>query len=574
MFSVQKNVYKYLLPNLLETQRISFCWFLELGFIQELENFSAIRDYMDELELNLSAKFYKIRHPKYSLAESKRRDTTYSVRIYTLAQLVYLNNLTQTTENEVLLCDIPLMTNEGTFLVNGIERIIINQIVRSPGIYYKTDTDKQNFRFYTASLISNRGTWVKFEIDKDDFIHVKIDKAKKISAYIFLKAVGLTDQEIFQTLKHPEYFQKTFKEYESISLEDTFLEVHNKLRPGEPATFKAGQQILYSRFFDPKRYDLGRVGRYKINKRLNLDIENNIHILTSKDVLFIIDELINFRLSPTAEDDIDHLGNRRIRSVGELLQNQIRIGLNRLERIAQERMTICEQKYLRVNVLVNPKPLVSSIREFFGSNPLSQFMDQTNPLAELTHKRRLSVLGPGGITRDRAGFAVRDIHPSQYGRICPIETPEGPNAGLIGSLSTYGRVNSYGFIETPFYKVKDGKVLQDSFPIYLDATTEDKYRLAAGDLEIGDNGLIQSQSVPVRYRQELVQVPSTEVDYIAVSPIQVVSLATALIPFLEHDDANRALMGSNMQRQSVPLLYPQAPLVGTGLEAKPLVTPG
>ena len=310
MFSVQKNVYKYLLPNLLETQRISFCWFLELGFIQELENFSAIRDYMDELELNLSAKFYKIRHPKYSLAESKRRDTTYSVRIYTLAQLVYLNNLTQTTENEVLLCDIPLMTNEGTFLVNGIERIIINQIVRSPGIYYKTDTDKQNFRFYTASLISNRGTWVKFEIDKDDFIHVKIDKAKKISAYIFLKAVGLTDQEIFQTLKHPEYFQKTFKEYESISLEDTFLEVHNKLRPGEPATFKAGQQILYSRFFDPKRYDLGRVGRYKINKRLNLDIENNIHILTSKDVLFIIDELINFRLSPTAEDDIDHLGNK------------------------------------------------------------------------------------------------------------------------------------------------------------------------------------------------------------------------------------------------------------------------
>ena len=244
MVSLKKNVYKYLLPNLLETQRISYCWFLELGFIQELENFSAIRDYLDELELNLSAKFYKIRHPKYSLAEAKRRDTTYSVRIYTLVQLVYLNNLTQTTENEVLLCDIPLMTNEGTFLVNGIERIIINQIVRSPGIYYKTDTDKQNYRFYTASLISNRGTWVKFEIDKDDYIHVKIDKAKKISAYIFLKAVGLTDQDIFDHLKHPEYFQKTFKEYESISLEDTFLEVHNKLRPGEPATFKAGQQIF------------------------------------------------------------------------------------------------------------------------------------------------------------------------------------------------------------------------------------------------------------------------------------------------------------------------------------------
>ena len=568
MFSIKKDVYKYLLPNLLETQRISFCWFLELGFLQELEKFSVIRDYLDELELNLSAKYFKIRPPKYNLAEAKRRDTTYSVRIFTTAKLVYLNNLYDTTENEVLLCDIPLMTNEGTFLVNGIERIIINQIVRSPGIYYKTDSDKQNFRYYTASLISNRGTWVKFEMDKDDLIYVKIDKAKKISAYIFLKALGLDNSEIFNQLKHPEYFQKTFKEHESITLAETFLEVHNKLRPGEPATVKAGQQILYSRFFDSKRYDLGRVGRYKINTRLNLDIEKNVHILTSRDALQIINELINFRLAPTIEDDIDHLGNRRIRSVGELLQNQIRIGLNRLERIAQERMAICEQKYVRVNVLVNPKPLVSSIREFFGSNPLSQFMDQTNPLAELTHKRRLSVLGPGGITRDRAGFAVRDIHPSQYGRICPIETPEGPNAGLIGSLATYGRVNSYGFIETPFYKVENGRVLKNSYPVYLDATVEDKYHLASGDLEIGNDGFIQNQTIPVRYRQELVSVVSTEVDYIAVSPLQVVSLATSLIPFLEHDDANRALMGSNMQRQSVPLLYPEAPLVGTGLEGQ------
>ena len=568
MVFLKKEIYKYLLPNLLETQRISFCWFLELGFLQELESFSAIRDYLDELELNLSAKHYKIRQPKFNLAEAKRRDTTYSVRIYTLAQLRYLNNSQNTAENEVLLCDIPLMTNEGTFLVNGIERIIINQIVRSPGIYYKTETDKQNFRYYTAGLISNRGTWVKFEMDKDDVIHVKVDKAKKLSAYIFLKAVGLDDTEIFNKLEHPDYFRKTFQEYESISLEDTFLEIYNKLKPGEPATVKAGQQILYSRFFDPKRYDLGYVGRYKINKRLNLDIGNNIHILTAKDVLSIINELIKFRIAPTIEDDIDHLGNRRIRSVGELLQNQIRIGLSRLERIAQERMTICEQKYIRVNVLVNPKPLVSSIREFFGSNPLSQFMDQTNPLAELTHKRRLSVLGPGGITRDRAGFAVRDIHPSQYGRICPIETPEGPNAGLIGSLSTYGRVNSYGFIETPFYKVENGKVLQTTFPLYLDATAEDKYRLAAGDLEIQSDGFIQSNIIPVRYRQTLINVPSTEVDYIAVSPIQVVSLATSLIPFLEHDDANRALMGSNMQRQSVPLSYPEAPLIGTGLEGQ------
>jgi DNA-directed RNA polymerase subunit beta len=568
MFTLNKKIYKYLLPNLLETQRISFCWFLEFGFLEELEKLSAIRDYLDVLELNLSAKHYKIRQLKYTLAEAKRRDINYSVKIYTLAQLSYLTNAKDTSENEVLLCDVPLMTNEGTFLVNGIERIIINQVVRSPGIYYKTATDKQNFRFFTASLISNRGTWVKFEIDKDDLIYVKVDKAKKISAYIFLRAIGLTDTEIFNQLEHPEYFVKTFKEYEKISLEDTFLEIYSKLRPGEPATVKGGQQILYSRFFDPKRYDLGHVGRYKINKRLGLDIEKNIHILTSKDVLAIVNELINFRITPATEDDIDHLGNRRVRSVGELLQNQIRIGINRLERIAQERMSICEQKYLRVNVLVNPKPLVSSIREFFGSNPLSQFMDQTNPLAELTHKRRLSVLGPGGITRDRAGFAVRDIHPSQYGRICPIETPEGPNAGLIGSLSTYGRVNSYGFIETPFYKVLDGKVLNENFPVYLDATTEDNYNLAAGDLEIDQEGFIKNNTVPVRSRQNLINLSSTEVDYIAISPIQVVSLAAALIPFLEHDDANRALMGSNMQRQSVPLLYPEAPLVGTGLEGQ------
>ena len=568
MVFLKKDIYKYLLPNLLETQRISFCWFLEFGFIQELENFSTIHDYLDELSLNLSTKHYKIRSPKYRLPEARRRETTYSVRIYTLAQLVMLRNVGESSEGEVLLCDIPLMTNEGTFFVNGIERVIINQIVRSPGVYYKSDVDKQNYRYYTASLISNRGTWVKFEMDKDDLISVKIDKSKKLSAYLFFKAIGLTDQEITSSLDHPEYFIKTQNEYEFLSLDEVFLEVFNKLKPGEPASVKAGQQLLYARFFDPKRYDLGFVGRYKINKRLGLDIKNNIHILTSQDVISLVNELINFRITPVEEDDIDHLGNRRIRSVGELLQNQIRIGLTRLERIAQERMSICEQKYVRVNALINPKPLISSIREFFGSNPLSQFMDQTNPLAELTHKRRLSVLGPGGITRDRAGFAVRDIHPSQYGRICPIETPEGPNAGLIGSLSTYGRVNSYGFIETPFYTVKNGCVLPNAFPIYLDATSEDKYRLAAGDLTLLENGAIKNSLVPVRHRQSLRTVSANEVDFIAVSPIQVVSLATSLIPFLEHDDANRALMGSNMQRQSVPLLYPEAPVVGTGLEGQ------
>ena len=453
MCILNQDIYKCLLPNLLEIQRVSFCWFLEKGLLQELENFSNIRDYLGELELSLSAKQYKIRRPKYSLAEAKRRDTTYGIRIYVIAKLDYLIT-TESKRGEVFLGDIPLMTNEGTFLVNGIERVIINQIVRSPGIYYKREASKQNTYIYTASLISNRGTWVKFEIDKDDLIYVKVDKAKKLSGYVFFKALGLTDPEILTSLEQPEYFQKTLQGCEITNIEDAFLEVHNKLRPGEPATVKGGQQLLYSRFFDPKRYDLGYVGRHKINQKLNLTIDEDVRILIPQDVLAIINELINFRLTPTAEDDIDHLGNRRIRSVGELLQNQVRIGLNRLERIVRERMTICEQKYLRVNILINPKPLVSSIREFFGSNPLSQFMDQTNPLAEITHKRRLSVLGPGGITRDRAGFAVRDIHPSQYGRICPVETPEGPNAGLIGSLSTYGRINSYGFIETPFIKYR------------------------------------------------------------------------------------------------------------------------
>jgi DNA-directed RNA polymerase subunit beta len=447
MYSTKKDVYRYLLPNLLEIQRASFCWFLEKGLIQELENFSVIRDYLGELELSFSTKFYKIKKPKYTLDEAKRRDTTYSVRIYVTANLKYLQQ-GETKKGEIFLGDVPLMTNDSTFVVNGIERIIINQIVRSPGIYYKSEADRQGTRQYTASLISNRGTWIKFEIDKENLIQVKIDKAKKLSAYIFLKALDLNDEEIFNNLDHPNFFKKTVDEYSSITVDEALLEVHNKIRPGEPATVKGGQQLLYSKFFDPKRYDLGYVGRYKINQKLDLDIQENIRILTSKDILQIVNKLINFRLIPTTEDDIDHLGNRRIRSVGELLQNQIRIGLNRLERIVRERMAICEQVYLRVNILVNPKPMVASIREFFGSNPLSQFMDQTNPLAELTHKRRISVLGPGGITRDRAGFAVRDIHPSQYGRICPVETPEGPNAGLIGSLSTYGRVNSYGFIET------------------------------------------------------------------------------------------------------------------------------
>jgi DNA-directed RNA polymerase subunit beta len=567
MHNFNHDIYRCLLPNLLEIQRVSFGWFLEKGLPQELENFSIIRDYSGELELNLSSKQYRIKSPKYSLFEAKRRDATYSIKLYIKATISYLGTV-KTRTGEVFLGEIPLMTNTGTFLVNGIERVIINQLVRSPGIYYKREITKQNTYTYTASLVSNRGTWLKFEIDNDDLIQIKIDKANKFSGFTFLKAIGLSDSKILDNLDYPEFFQKTLQLNKIANIDDTFIEIHQKLRPGELATVKAGQQLLYSRFFDPKRYDLGYVGRYKINKKLNLSTGSNIRILLPTDILAIINQLINFRLVATTEDDIDHLGNRRVRSVGELLQNQVRIGLTRLERIIRERMTICEQKYLRVNLLLNPKPLVSSIREFFGSNPLSQFMDQTNPLAELTHKRRLSVLGPGGITRDRAGFAVRDIHPSQYGRICPIETPEGPNAGLIGSLATYGRINSYGFIETPFYKVEKGRVITSEFPIYLNAAEEDNFYLSAGDILLSEFNFIEGTRIPVRYKQELIVVSPERVDYVAISPIQVVSLAASLIPFLEHDDANRALMGSNMQRQSVPLLYSEVPLIGTGLEGQ------
>nr|YP_010596510.1 RNA polymerase beta subunit [Chrysotila carterae]WAK83146.1 RNA polymerase beta subunit [Chrysotila carterae] len=562
-----KNKYSCLLPNLLEIQRASYCWFLEKGFVQELEQFSAVKQYSGELKLNFITKFYTVKQPRYNLQETKRREGTYSVRIFINAKLLYSQE-SRSKKKRVFLGEIPLMTNTGTFLVNGIERVIINQLTRSPGIYFKSEVDKQGNRSYLASLIANRGSWIKFEIDKDKAINVKIDKAKKFPLYTLLKAFGLSNEEIFSNLSDTSYFQSTSQDEKNLTSNECVLEIHSKLRPEESSTVKNAQQLLYSKFFDPKRYDLGYVGRHKINQRLGLEIDENIRVLTLTDIIKIVNQLISFRSNLSPSNDIDHLANRRIRSIGELLASQIRVGLSRLERTICERMTIYESNQLQIKTLVNTKPLDASIREFFGSNPLSQFMDQTNPLAELTHKRRLSVLGPGGISRDRAGFLIRDIHPSQYGRICPIETPEGPNAGLIGSLATYGKVNSYGFIETPFYKVKKGKVFKNNPPVYLEAGAESRFYLAAGDLEVDANQYIKNHLVPVRYGNELVTITSTTVDYIAISPLQVISLATALIPFLEHNDANRVLMGSNMQRQSVPLLYAEAPLVGTGLEAQ------
>nr|YP_009332930.1 RNA polymerase beta subunit [Membranoptera tenuis]AKL79186.1 RNA polymerase beta subunit [Membranoptera tenuis] len=599
----KKEISISIIPDLAEIQRKSFRLFLEEGLVEVLDSFPVITDPTCKLELQFFGKDYKLKFPRHSVRKAKSRDRTYSAQIYipckltrrdtefikknkgftNLSRLNNQDSYKKYKKRQVFIGDLPLMTNRGTFIISGIERVIINQIVRSPGIYYKKELDKNDKPIYSASLISNRGSWLKFEIDVKNQIWVKIDKNHKVNAYIFLRAIGLQIQDIKNKLNKYSFLISASNLYEKKELikeigklsveevtdEEALLIVYNKLRPNEPSTIIVAKQMLYSRFFDPKRYDLGEVGRHKINKKLNLKIPNSFRVLSPQDIIVAIDYLINIKEQNIGTfDDIDHLGNRRIRSVGELLQNQIRIGLSRLERIVRERMIICESDSLSLSNLVNPKPLMASIREFFGSSQLSQFMDQTNPLAELTHKRRISALGPGGLNKDRAGFAVRDLHPSHYGRICPIETPEGPNAGLIGSLSLYAKVNKYGFIETPCYKVDKGKVLNDSDPIYITADEEDDLKIAPADILIDDDNMIKHETIPIRYRQEFTSSVRKQVDYIAVSPIQVISAATSLIPFLEHDDANRALMGSNMQRQAVPLLYPEKPIVGTGLESK------
>ena len=560
------------LPDLVEVQRASFKWFLEQGLIEELKSFSPITDYTGKLELHFIGEQYRLKRPRHNVEEAKRRDATFASQMYVTCRLI--NKETgEIKEQEVFIGELPLMTERGTFIINGAERVIVNQIVRSPGVYFKDEMDKNGRRTYNASVIPNRGAWLKFETDKNNLLYVRVDKTRKINVHILMRAMGLSDNDVVDKLRHPEFYKQSIDSAndEGINSEDqALLELYKKLRPGEPPSVSGGQQLLHSRFFDPKRYDLGRVGRYKINKKLRLTVPDDVRTLTHEDVLSTIDYLINLELDigGASLDDIDHLGNRRVRSVGELLQNQVRVGLNRLERIIKERMTVGETDSLTPAQLVNPKPLVAAIKEFFGSSQLSQFMDQTNPLAELTHKRRISALGPGGLTRERAGFAVRDIHPSHYGRLCPIETPEGPNAGLINSLATHARVNEYGFIETPFWEVEKGRVIKEGNPIYLSADLEDECRVAPGDVATDKKGNILANLIPVRYRQDFEKVPPHQVDYVQLSPVQVISVATSLIPFLEHDDANRALMGSNMQRQAVPLLRPERPLVGTGLESQ------
>ncbi|MCC7530353.1 MAG: DNA-directed RNA polymerase subunit beta [Candidatus Melainabacteria bacterium] len=555
------------LPDLAEIQKSSFKWFIDEGLGEELRAFSPIKDYTGKLELHFLTNYTFEDHtepnkPK-TPEEARELDASFTKKLRIQMRLVN-REIGEIKEQEIYVGDIPMMTDRGTFIINGAERVIVSQIVRSPGIYYKREVDTNGKRTFSATLIPNRGAWLKFETDVNDVIYVKIDKNRKLPATTLLRALGYSDSEMESLFRHRDFLKKTLEKDSTKSREDSLIEVYRKLRPGDPPSVAGGQSIIDSRFFDDKRYDLGKVGRYKLNKKLSLSVSEIQRTLTREDIVAAVDYLIGLHFDDGQVDDIDHLGNRRIRSVGELLQNQFRIGLTRLERIVRERMTLQDVDTLTPANLLNTKPLVAAIREFFGSSQLSQFMDQTNPLAELTHKRRLSALGPGGLSRERAGFAVRDIHPSHYGRICPVETPEGPNAGLIGSLATHARVNEYGFIETPYRKVEGGKVTDQIH--YLTADEEDKYRVAPGDVPVKDNGDFVHPLVPVRYKAEFEETPPEQVDYVGVSPIQIVSVGTALIPFLEHDDANRALMGSNMQRQSVPLIQTERAYVTTGIE--------
>ncbi|NLO76850.1 MAG: DNA-directed RNA polymerase subunit beta [Clostridia bacterium] len=563
-FAQIKEVLK--IPNLIEIQKNSYEWFLRDGIREMFKDISPIQDFTGNLVLEIID--YKLEEPKYSVAECRERDVTYNAPMRVKARLI--NKETgEVKEQEVFMGDFPLMTEKGTFIINGAERVVVSQLVRSPSVYYTEEIDASGKKICGATIIPNRGAWLEFETDANENIYVRVDRTRKLPVTVLLRALGYsTNGRIAELFQDDERIRLTLERDHTESEDEALVEIYKRLRPGEPPTVDSARTLLYSMFFDPKRYDLARVGRYKLNKKLKLDISPDIKHLTKEDIVATIKHLILLMKGEGKADDIDHLGNRRLRSVGELLQNQFRIGLSRMERVVKERMTIQDVDVITPQMLINIRPIVAAIKEFFGSSQLSQFMDQTNPLAELTHKRRLSALGPGGLSRERAGFEVRDVHYSHYGRMCPIETPEGPNIGLIGSLSSYARVNEFGFIETPYRKVdkETGKVTDEI--VYMSADEEDNYVIAQANAPLDDEGRFINPKVNVRYADEILEVPVSQVDYMDVSPKQVVSIATALIPFLEHDDANRALMGANMQRQAVPLLKTDAPLVGTGMEYK------
>ena len=590
-------------PNLLSLQLESIDWLLgndawrsrlndaekshrgevpkQSGLEEIFEEISPIEDFQGSM--SLSFRDHRFEPPKYTIAECKERDITYAAPLFLTAE--FTNNITGEIKSQtVFMGDFPLMTPRGTFVINGTERVVVSQIVRSPGVYFERTIEKTSDKdIFTTKIIPSRGAWLEFEVDKKDMVGVRIDRKRKQSVTVFLKALGWSSAQILEQFGEFESIKLTLEKDNVETQDEALLDIYRKLRPGEPPTKEAAQNLIENLYFNPKRYDLAKVGRFKVNKKLGLELDLNRGLLTIEDIVGTIkylvalhrgDALMEYGKEVRVEtDDIDHFGNRRLRTVGELIQNQVRTGLSRMERVVRERMTTQDVEAITPQTLINIRPVVASIKEFFGTSQLSQFMDQTNPLSGMTHKRRLSALGPGGLSRERAGFEVRDVHPSHYGRMCPIETPEGPNIGLIGSLATYARVTPFGFIETPYRKVVDGKV-SDRID-YLTADEEDEHIIAQANAPLTDDNFFAEARVLVRRRGgEVENIQASEVDYMDVSPRQMVSVATAMIPFLEHDDANRALMGANMMRQAVPLVRAEAPLVGTGMEFRAAVDAG
>jgi DNA-directed RNA polymerase subunit beta len=628
---------KFEIPNLIELQLDSFAWFIDKGLRELFDEISPIKDFTGKV-MELQFLDYEFGTPKYTEAECRTKDLTFSKPLYVNVELL-IKETGEIQRQRVYMGDYPWMTDQGTFVINGAERVVVSQLVRSPGVYYSETEDPASGRMlFSAKVIPNRGAWLEFETNNKDQLWVKVDRKRKLAATTLLRAVGYEQNDEISALftavdidpEHP-YVASTLDKDLTRTQAEALIEVYKKLRPGDPPTGDNARQLVESLFFNFRRYDLGRVGRYKFNKkldavaeRLGVELPRDGRTITREDIAAIVGHLIECNRGLHPKDDIDHLGNRRIRANGELIQNAFRIGLLRMERVVRERMTIQELDKATPNALINIRPVVAAMKEFFGGSQLSQFMDQTNPLAELTSKRRLSALGPGGLSRERAGFDVRDVHHSHYGRICPIETPEGPNIGLIGSLATYGRINSYGFIETPYRKVKrtvgyddtdltryeagsdlvakSGEVVlkagepfsaaaiaelkkqkAHAFPIrpvvtdeieYLPADEEEEHVVAQANAPLDEEGHFSVERIPSRYRDTFPEARANQIEYMDVSPKQVVSVATALIPFLEHDDANRALMGSNMQRQAVPLLEPESPIVGTGMEGRAALDSG
>ena len=610
------------LPNLIRVQVDSFNWFLEEGLRELFAEISPISDFTGR-NLELQLLDYTIGEPKYSEEECRERDMTYAAPLRVKTRLI-AKETGEIKEQEIFMGDFPMMTETGTFVINGAERVVVSQLVRSPGVYFTLEEDPTTGRSMCyAKLIPNRGAWLEFETSNKDVLSVKVDRKRKIPVTTLLRAIGYgTDDELYELFKDVDtgdrrYIQETIAKDPSKSTQEALLEFYRRLRPGDPPTAENARNLINSLFFNFRRYDLGKVGRYKLSKRLGLDVPSTQRILTKEDLVQIVATMIKLNNGHGRPDDIDHLGNRRVRAVGELIQSAFRVGLLRMERVVKERMSIQDPETATPAALINIRPIVAAIKEFFGGSQLSQFMDQTNPLAELTHKRRLSALGPGGLNRERAGMDVRDVHHSHYGRICPIETPEGPNIGLIGSLATYGRINEYGFIETPYRRVYSsvenaydnlvGRILRErivdpttgevvatpgtrmdedlarrvaAMPlrsikvrpfasdeiVYLSADEEDQYVIAQANSQLDEAGHFVEDRVEVRHGQDFATETPDKVQFMDVSPKQIVSPATSLIPFLEHDDANRALMGSNMQRQAVPLIRPESPVVGTGME--------